>query len=212
MRPLHRGSLAAAGTVLVLCLPAAASGTDGATAGALTAVRAASSPGRVSAPGSLNRAVRWARQSRVHALAARRSLSGPAVVGLDAGANAQELAAEYGLSVAGSDPGLRAVVLDGDPAALGRLAAAIGVDTRVRYVSPPTRMTLMHDRDDPLSTTVDPRTHLPYQWAFEHLGVDRALNVTKGDPGILVGIVDTGFGPARNLDGKIASSRYFAEE
>src|SRR4051812_1805580 len=211
MRGLHRGSLAAAGTVLVLCLPAAASGTNSAAASGLNAVRAASSAGRVSAPRPL-RAMRWSRQSRVHALAARRAFSGPAVVGLDAGADARELAGEYGLSVAGSDPGLRAVVLDGDPTALGRLAAAIGVDTRVRYVSPPRRMTLMHDRDDPLSTTVDPRTHLPYEWAFEHLGVDRALNVTKGDPGILVGIVDTGFGPARNLDGKIASSRYFAEE
>src|SRR4051794_21891171 len=125
MRPLHRGSLAAAGTVLVLCLPAVASGTNGAAAGGLTAVRAASSLGRVSAPRPV-RSMRWARQTHGLALPARRSLSGPAVVGLDAGADARELAVEYGLTVAGSDPGLRAVVLDGDPAALGRLAAAIG--------------------------------------------------------------------------------------
>src|SRR3954464_9367324 len=117
MRPLHRGSIAAAGTVLVLCLPAAASGTDGTTANGLGAVHAVSSLHAVSAPPRVaGRAMRWSRQPRLRALATGRPPSGPTVVGVDAGADARELASEYGLSVRATDPALRSVVLDGDPA------------------------------------------------------------------------------------------------
>ena len=210
MRGLHCGSLVLAGTGLLLSLPAVASGTNGsATSGDVAAVRAVANLQAVSRPPQPARfRFRWSHEPPLQALATGPSLSGPTVVGLGAGADPRALAADYRVTVSASDPGLRLLVVDGSGSALARLAA----DPRVRYAAPPVQMTLAHDRNDPLTTLVDPTTRLPYEWAFEHVGVDRALNLTQGDPSIVVGIVDSGFGQVRDLTGKVASAWYFSNE
>jgi subtilisin family serine protease len=51
-----------------------------------------------------------------------------------------------------------------------------------------------------------PRTGAPYEWQFHGVGTDQALNLGRGDPGILVGVLDTGVTAVPDLDGKIAET------
>ena len=56
-----------------------------------------------------------------------------------------------------------------------------------------------------ISPTVDGTTQLPYEWSFLSTHVDRALDITKGDPHVVVGVIDTGVAHVPDLAGKIDS-------
>ncbi len=129
---------------------------------------------------------------------------GRAIVGLAGGVGGRAFARSLGLRLTTVLPGLRAVEVGGSPRALSGLAAR--ADVRVRYVEPVTQLDPAHRRDDPLTWQLDPKTGRPYQWAFHQVGVDQALNVAKGDPRILVGVVDSGLTPVPDLRGKIAGT------
>src|SRR5262249_48150227 len=45
-----------------------------------------------------------------------------------------------------------------------------------------------------------------YEWAFHLVGADAALTLSKGDPSILVGIVDSGVSNVPDLHGKVAET------
>src|SRR5581483_10034402 len=96
--------------------------------------------------------------------------------------------------------GLRAAVVAAIPARL----AALARDRRIRYVEPVRPVELAHVRDDPLTYEDDPATGVPWEWSFHALGVDRALNVTRGSPRIVVGVLDSGLSPVPDLRGKVA--------
>src|SRR5439155_8792970 len=53
---------------------------------------------------------------------------------------------------------------------------------------------------------LDPRSGAPYQWAFHAVGADAAFGLSKGDPSILVGIVDSGVASVPDLQGKVAET------
>jgi subtilisin family serine protease len=63
-----------------------------------------------------------------------------------------------------------------------------------------------HVRNDPLTYQVDPATGVPWEWQFHAVGADAALSITHGDPGFLVGVVDSGVDPVPDLAGKIAQT------
>jgi subtilisin family serine protease len=135
-----------------------------------------------------------------------------AVVGLSGATAPDALAHEYGLRVIGFDAAIRAAVLSGDSERLRSLARAVGTDPRLRYVEEDRRLDLAHRRDDPATASLDPATGAPYQWAFARVGVDRALNLTRGSAGILVGVVDSGASQVQDLRAKIAKGWYFTNE
>ena len=94
--------------------------------------------------------------------------------------------------------------MSGPPAALAALAR--DDDARIRYVEPLVAARTAHVRDDPLSYEIDPATGVPYEWQFHAIGADQALNLAKGDPGLLVGVVDSGIAPVPDLTGKVAET------
>ena len=59
--------------------------------------------------------------------------------------------------------------------------------------------------NDPYLSTVDDATNLPYEWAFLATHVDRALDYTKGDSRVVVGVIDSGVAHVPDLAGKIDS-------
>jgi len=122
------------------------------------------------------------------------------VVGLAAGVDPHV----FGLRVLQRLPKLRLAVLAGAPGELAALTARS--DRRLRYVEPLRRVAPAHVRNDPLSWQIDPRSGAPYEWAFRTVGADSALSLTKGDPSILVGIVDSGVANVRDLRGKVAET------
>jgi subtilisin family serine protease len=144
----------------------------------------------------------WSRGTR--APAAGSFEQGTAAIGVGAGVDGRELAAQRGLHVVEWLPRLRLVQVSGAPGALTALAGA--GDPRIRYVEPVLTATAAHVRNDPLTYELDPNTGVPYEWQFHAVGTDQALNVTRGDPGILVGVLDTGVTPVRDLQGKIAET------
>lgn len=159
----------------------------------------------------LVRPMRWSYGSVVFRRpASTRYESGRAVVGVAPGVVA--IALPDSLRVVSSDLTLHAIEVAGSPAALAGLEAQIGVDARIRYVEPLGQAHEMHQRNDPATYQVDPVTGRPYEWAFAHVGVDHALNVSPGSPSVLVGIIDTGFGDVPDLRGKVASAWYFDGE
>jgi subtilisin family serine protease len=143
-------------------------------------------------------------------LAATRYGAGLAVVGLGLGTTTFDFGP--GVSVVGSDPALHAVEVAGDPAELAALESNLAREPGLRYVEPLEREVAQHERSDPATFTVDPTTGLPYEWAFQHVGLDRALNITPGDSRILVGIVDSGWSQIPEILSKVAESWYFIEE
>ena len=157
--------------------------------------------------------MRWAHGPRLRTLAsAPRFDGGRAVVGLTHAADAAAVARAFGVGPVYLNPQLRAVEVAGDVRALQALAGAVGADRRVRYVEPVLLRKTFHHRTDPLTTSIDPVTRLPYEWQFSHVGLDRALNVDRGSPAILVGVIDTGFGNVPDLAGKVAQTWYFTGE
>jgi subtilisin family serine protease len=128
---------------------------------------------------------------------------GRASVGLVRGVDGRALARSLGLELVTSLPALRAVELAGPPSVLARLAAR--PDPRIRYVEPVRPARHAHVRNDPFTWVRDPGTGVPHQWAFRRVGLDRALNLTKGDRRILVGVVDSGIAAVPDLRGKLAA-------
>jgi subtilisin family serine protease len=135
-----------------------------------------------------------------------------AVVGLGRPRDAAAVAHAFGVSPVLLDAGLRALEVSGSREALRALDAAVGSDPRLRYVEPVRERRALHRRNDPLTTSVDPVTHMPFEWQFSHVRLDRALNVDRGSPTILVGVIDTGFGGVPDLSGKVAQAWYFADQ
>jgi subtilisin family serine protease len=124
------------------------------------------------------------------------------VVGLESMDELASLRAEYGLDSVRPIGDLHAAVAHVHPAQLHRLLD----DPRLRYVSPlgPKRRVL-GTPNDPLLHTVDGRTSLPYEWQFAAAHMDRALELSPGDPGIVVGVIDTGVTDVPDLAGKVDS-------
>ena len=79
-------------------------------------------------------------------------------------------------------------------------------DPRIRYVEPVRIAQPAHVRNDPLTYEIDPGTGAPYEWQFHAVGADQALNLGRGDPGILVGVLDSGITAVPDLAGKIAET------
>jgi subtilisin family serine protease len=130
--------------------------------------------------------------------------NGRAVVGLAAGVDARAFAHELRLRLLREVTALHVVELAGRPSALARLAQRS--DARLRYVEPVLRLEPAHVRDDPLTYEKDPETGVPYEWNFHQVGADQALNLSKGDAKMLVGVLDTGISPVSDLKGKIAET------
>ena len=148
-------------------------------------------------------AMRWVhRAPAARTLASATFAKGRAVVGLAAHVSAASLARQRGLRLVRALPGLRAVELAGPPSALAALASG----SNVRYAEPVEPVTLAHTRDDPLTYEDDPTTGVPWEWSFHALGVDQALNLSKGDPSIVVGVLDSGISSVPDLRGKIAGA------
>ncbi len=157
----------------------------------------------VAPPTPLGRAMHWTRQPpEARAGSVASYASGWASIGVVGGVDGRALARSLGLRVLRWLPKLRLVEASGSPAALEALARA--ADARIRYVEPVTRAEPAHVRNDPLTYQIDPATGVPYEWQFQSIGADRALNLTHGDPTILVGVVDSGIADAPDLRGKIA--------
>jgi subtilisin family serine protease len=57
--------------------------------------------------------------------------------------------------------------------------------------------------DDPLVSTADSLTGLPYEWEFGAARVDQALDVSQGSSSILVGTIDSGAAAVPDLAGKV---------
>ncbi len=134
------------------------------------------------------------------------------VVGIARAADAAVLAADYGVTTDARDAALRAIEVEGPQGSLERLSRSVGMDHRIRYVEPLTRYEFAHARNDPATTLLDSQTGIPYEWPFAHVGVDRALNISRGDPNILVGVVDSGWSRIPDLAGKVAKAWYFTSE
>ena len=129
---------------------------------------------------------------------------GRATIGVAGGIDGRALAAELGVHPVEWLPALRLVQVAGQPAALAALAHAD--DARIRYVEPIVAGHTAHVRNDPLTYDIDAATGVPYEWQFHAVGLDQALNLAKGDPGMLVGVVDSGIAPVPDLTGKIAET------
>jgi subtilisin family serine protease len=149
--------------------------------------------------------MRWTREAasaRLQSAAAYRR--GLAVVGLAAGIGGRSLAQALRLRPVEWLPGLRLVEVAGAPASLAVLARS--ADPRIRYVEPLAGAQVAHVRNDPLTYEIDAATGVPYEWQFHAVGADQALNLARGDPSTLVGVVDSGISAVPDLGGKIAET------
>jgi subtilisin family serine protease len=167
----------------------------------------------VSPPPKNGRQMRWVhRHPSPRALQARAGDFGSAaVIGLESMHDLDALRAVYGFDRMLAIPGLHAAEVSVDAAQLHALLATAPGDERIRYVSPvgPTRH-LLRVRNDPLLRTINPAINAPYEWQFASSRVDRALNISRGSPTILVGTIDSGSADVPDLAGKIAG-RYFLQ-
>jgi subtilisin family serine protease len=148
-------------------------------------------------------AMSWSRESPTAAPATTYA-GGRAVIGVAGGVDGRALATRLGLRTVEWLPGLRLVEVAGPPRTLARLAGE--ADGRIRYVEPLTRAAPAHVRNDPLTYEIDPATGAPWEWQFHSIGADQALDLTHGDPSILVGVVDSGVAAVPDLTGKIAET------
>ena len=129
-----------------------------------------------------------------------------AVLGLESMRDLTSLRAAYGFERVRPIPALHAAAVSVDQTRLHALLADARTDRRIRYVSPlVSKRRAMSMPNDPLLHTVDTLTNLPYEWSFGSTHVGRALDFSKGDPGIAVGVIDTGVADVPDLAGKIDS-------
>jgi len=136
-----------------------------------------------------------------------------AVLGLESLQDLASLRAAYGFEHVRAIPALHAAEVRVDAVQLHALLANTPTDPRVRYVSPvgPPRRP-MGMPNDPLVQTIDAWSNLPYEWQFAASRVDRALDLSKGDPAIVVGTIDTGAADVPDLAGKIDGLWSFAND
>jgi subtilisin family serine protease len=130
------------------------------------------------------------------------------VIGVESMNELRALMTEYGLDFASIQllPSLHAAVVDVDAAQRRALLQRAASDPRIRYLSPVHSKRKATDLpNDKYLHEVDGVTGLPYEWAFQATHVDRALDYTKGDPNLVVGIIDTGIAYVPDLAGKINS-------
>jgi subtilisin family serine protease len=128
------------------------------------------------------------------------------VVGVASMQAFKELRVEYGFGVGTAHelPALHAVLVKVSGAQLHTLLTRGTRDPRIRYVSPiREKRNAQSVPNDPYVSTVDGMTNLPYEWAFLTTHVDRALDFTKGDPHVVVGVIDSGVAQVPDLAGKI---------
>ena len=137
---------------------------------------------------------------------------GQAVIGLVDMQDAEVLARDHGVRIIDEQPGLRSITVSGAPSSLRALDAAPTFDTRLRYVEPVAQRAYLHQRNDPLSYGIDAASGRPYEWTFRATHADRALNISRGSPDILVGVVDSGFAPVPDLKGKYKYGWYYKDE
>jgi subtilisin family serine protease len=120
----------------------------------------------------------------------------------------KELRVDYGfgLGTAHELPALHAALVKVTAPQLHALLTRGIRDPRIRYVSPVQRKrNALSVPNDPYLSTVDGATNLPYEWAFLATHVDRALDFTKGDSHVVVGVIDSGVARVPDLAGKIDS-------
>jgi subtilisin family serine protease len=169
------------------------------------AVAAATSS--VHTPKARTQQVRW---YRWHPTAHRfhKHYGSKVMIGVESMQDFKSLRVEYGfdLGTAHEIPALHAVLVKITPAQLHALLVRAAADSRIRYVSPVHRKRQTQALpNDPYVSTVAGTTELPYEWAFLSTHVDRALDFTRGDSHIVVGIIDTGIANVPDLAGKIDS-------
>jgi subtilisin family serine protease len=164
----------------------------------------------ISPPPRLHRTMRWAHSSGRRQLAMRfASTQDHAVVGLEHPADARAVASAYGVSVVAVDAGLHMIEVQAPPGTLDKLAHAAAWDGRLRFVEPLVTRQYLRLHNDPALLQTDTVTGQPYEWNFGATHADLALNLSKGSPQILVGVVDTGVSEVPDLAGKIAETWYF---
>lgn len=148
-------------------------------------------------------------QSRSAPPAAR--FGSTAVIGLESMNDLQSLRTLYGFTSVRAISELHAAEVSVDHAQLHSLLAS--KDSRIRYVSPvgPVRRTQSMP-NDPLVRDIDAWNNRPYEWAFAATHVDRALDISQGDPHIAVGVIDTGVADVPDLAGKIDQFWTFAPD
>ena len=167
----------------------------------------------ISPPPRLHRTMKWAHSSGKRQLAMRfASTQDHAVVGLERPADARAVASAYGVTVVAVDAGLHMMEVQAPPATLDKLAHAASWDGRLRFVEPLVARQYLHLHNDPALLQTDPVTGQPYEWNFGATHTDLALNLSKGSPTILVGVVDTGVSPVPDLEGKIAETWFFNDQ
>lgn len=167
----------------------------------------------ISPPPRLHRGMTWSHASSKRQLAMRfASTQDHAVVGLERPADASAVAAAYGVTVVAVDAGLHMMEVTAPPTTLDKLAHAAGWDNRLRFVDPLVQRSYLRLRNDPALFQTDPLTGKPFEWNFGATHSDLALNLSKGSPQILVGVVDTGVSDVPDLAGKVAESWYFNDQ
>ena len=163
----------------------------------------ATAPALASPPPRLEHTMVWYRsQPTARSLAARSSSAGAtAVVGLESMRALAPVRTRYGIRVIATFPQLHAA----EVTVTRSLLARAGRDRRIRYVSSlGARRRLLATPNDPMVSTVDPLTTLPYEWQFAAAHVDEALDYTQGSPTVLVGTIDSGAADVPDLAGKVA--------
>jgi subtilisin family serine protease len=167
----------------------------------------------ISPPPRLHLTMKWSHSSNRRQLAMRfTSAQDRAVVGLERPADARAVASAYGVTVVSVDPGLHMMQVRAAPAMLDKLAHAASWDTRLRFVEPLVSREYVRVRNDPALLQTDAVTGKPFEWNFGATHTDLALNLSKGSPQILVGVVDTGVTEVPDLKGKIAETWFFNDQ
>jgi serine protease len=130
------------------------------------------------------------------------------VIGVESMQDLKAIIAGYGLDFAAfrAVPPLHAAIVKVDEEQLRTLLRKAPSDPRIRYVSPVhrKRQTLSMP-NDPYLSVIDGMTGLAYEWSFLATHLDRALDITKGDPQIVVGIIDTGVSFVPDIADKVDS-------
>ncbi len=110
------------------------------------------------------------------------------IVGVDGARGLDRIRHVPGVQVLRVDRGLRFAVVR----AAGSTVRSLSRRSWVRYVRSRTHLVPFEAPTDPYLTGVDAGTGRPYGWHFYAVGADAALAKAPGDPGIVVGIVDSG--------------------
>jgi subtilisin family serine protease len=167
----------------------------------------------ISPPPRLNRTMKWAHSSTARQLAMSfTSTQDHAVVGLERPQDARAVATAYGVTVVALDAGLHMMEVKAPPTTLNRLAHAASWDDRLRFVDPLVDRHYLRLRNDPALLQIDTVTGRPFEWNFGATRADLAYNLSKGNPDILVGVVDTGVSNVPDLKDKIAESWFFNDQ